>query len=143
MSSRCCKLPARDVWASRSLAPPSPALSPRPIDSCLDTFSRRVHDGRAPRAADIPCCERAGHDSEVYLVPQRIYKDPFRGGDNIIVIADTYEPPRLQSDGSLSELKVRAARPGVAACTRCSTVPWAASCKGCGVMKDSMWHGID
>jgi len=48
----------------------------------------------------------------VYLVPQRIYKDPFRGGDNIIVIADTYEPPRLQSDGSLSELKVRASQGG-------------------------------
>ena len=40
-------------------------------------------------------------------MPQRIYKDPFRGGDNIIVMADTYEPPRLQSDGSLSELKVQ------------------------------------
>ena len=39
-------------------------------------------------------------------MPARIYKDPFRGGDNIIVLADTYEPPRVQADGTLSELKV-------------------------------------
>ena len=39
-------------------------------------------------------------------MPRRIYKDPFRGGENIIVLADTYEPPRVQADGSLSELKV-------------------------------------
>ena len=55
----------------------------------------------------MPPCDRAGHDSEVFLVPRRIYKDPFRGGENIIVLADTYEPPRVQADGSLSELKVR------------------------------------
>ena len=48
----------------------------------------------------------AGHDSEVYIVPQRIYKDPFRGGENIIVLCDCYEPPRQLDDGSLSELKV-------------------------------------
>lgn len=39
-------------------------------------------------------------------MPQRIYKDPFRGGDNIIVMCDCYEPPRLLPDGSLTEMKV-------------------------------------
>ncbi len=51
-------------------------------------------------------------------MPRRIYKDPFRGGDNIIVLADTYEPPRVQADGTLSDLKVRckpAVAPGVPA----------------------------
>jgi len=33
-----------------------------------------------------------GHDSEVLLHPRRIYRDPFRGGDNILVLADTYTP---------------------------------------------------
>ena len=39
-----------------------------------------------------------GDDSEVYLIPQAIYKDPFRGGDNILVMCDAYLPPA--ADGS-------------------------------------------
>jgi len=31
-----------------------------------------------------------GHDSDVYLRPCAIFKDPFRGGDNILVLAETY-----------------------------------------------------
>lgn len=42
----------------------------------------------------------AGHDSEVFLKPRVIYKDPFRGGDNILVLCDTFEPPRIKEDGS-------------------------------------------
>ena len=45
-----------------------------------------------------------GHDSEVYLVPRCIFKDPFRGGDNILVMCDTYEPPRLLPDGTVTPL---------------------------------------
>merc|ERR1711934_31997 len=33
-----------------------------------------------------------GDDSEVILKPCRIYKDPFRGGDNILVLCATYTP---------------------------------------------------
>jgi glutamine synthetase len=32
-----------------------------------------------------------GHDSEVLLRPQRVYKDPFRKGDNILVLCDTVD----------------------------------------------------
>ena len=38
-------------------------------------------------------------------MPRTIYKDPFRGGDNIIVMCDTYEPPRVNPDGSVSSIK--------------------------------------
>ncbi|KAL4345594.1 hypothetical protein AHAS_Ahas11G0294000 [Arachis hypogaea] len=34
--------------------------------------------------------QTTGVDSEVYLYPQAIFKDPFRGGDNILVICDSY-----------------------------------------------------
>lgn len=46
-----------------------------------------------------------GHDSEVYIIPRAIYKDPFRGGDNIIVMCDTYEPPKVNADGTLAAPK--------------------------------------
>lgn len=38
-------------------------------------------------------------------MPRAIYKDPFRGGDNIIVMCDTYEPPRMQPDGTMTPIK--------------------------------------
>ncbi|KAG2710802.1 hypothetical protein I3843_04G046000 [Carya illinoinensis] len=33
-----------------------------------------------------------GEDSEVILYPQAIFRDPFRGGNNILVICDAYTP---------------------------------------------------
>lgn len=44
-----------------------------------------------------------GDDSEVYLVPRAIYKDPFRRGDNILVMCDCYEPPKVKEDGTVGE----------------------------------------
>jgi hypothetical protein len=32
-----------------------------------------------------------------------MYRDPFRGGDNILVMCDTYEPPRVQDDLSVKD----------------------------------------
>jgi hypothetical protein len=39
----------------------------------------------------------------VYLIPRAIYKDPFRRGDNILVMCDAYEPPKVKEDGSVGE----------------------------------------
>lgn len=46
--------------------------------------------------------QAAGHDSDVLLRPAAIYKDPFRLGNNIIVLAETYNP-----DGSPNKTNYR------------------------------------
>lgn len=48
-----------------------------------------------------------GHDSEVLLKPAAIFRDPFRGGDNILVMCSTYRPDGkpvadLPGDGGVS-----------------------------------------
>jgi len=43
-----------------------------------------------------------GHDSDVYLRPAAIFKDPFRGGPNILVLAETYN-----SDGTPNRTNYR------------------------------------
>eukprot|EP00055_Hartaetosiga_balthica_P000059 m.135539 g.135539 ORF g.135539 m.135539 type:complete len:396 (+) comp10068_c0_seq1:156-1343(+) len=42
-----------------------------------------------------------GHDSEVLLKPESIYRDPFRKGENILVLCSTWRP---QDDGSMVPL---------------------------------------
>ena len=44
-----------------------------------------------------------GHDSEVLLKPEAIFRDPFRRGDNILVLCSTWKP---QDDGSMVPLVV-------------------------------------
>ncbi|EDQ88804.1 uncharacterized protein MONBRDRAFT_32625 [Monosiga brevicollis MX1] len=44
-----------------------------------------------------------GHDSEVLIKPVAMYKDPFRGGNNILVLTATYTP---NDDGSMRPLTV-------------------------------------
>ncbi|CAM9826425.1 unnamed protein product, partial [Choristocarpus tenellus] len=41
-----------------------------------------------------------GEDSEVILKPQSIYADPFRGGDNILVMCDCYKPDGTPIDNN-------------------------------------------
>ena len=41
-----------------------------------------------------------GEDSEVIIYPQAVYPDPFRGGDNIMVLCDCYKPDGTPIDGN-------------------------------------------
>lgn len=41
----------------------------------------------------------------MFLVPRRIFRDPFRRGKNIIVMCDCYEPPRVAADGTVTPMK--------------------------------------
>lgn len=41
-----------------------------------------------------------GDDSEVLLKPQAIFPDPFRGGDNILVMCDCYKPDMTPIKGN-------------------------------------------
>ena len=36
-------------------------------------------------------CQAEGHDSEVIIIPRRVFKCPFRKGDNLLVMCDCYD----------------------------------------------------
>mmetsp|Transcript_42432 Transcript_42432/g.127200 ORF Transcript_42432/g.127200 Transcript_42432/m.127200 type:complete len:382 (-) Transcript_42432:290-1435(-) len=73
----------------------------------------RTLDKRPTKPSDLPnwnydgssCGQAPGTDSEVYLIPRAIFKDPFRGGDHILVMCDCHEPPRVQPDNSVIPMK--------------------------------------
>lgn len=59
----------------------------------LQTISKKVTDIGQLRVWDFDGSstnQAPGNDSDVYLRPAAIFKDPFRGGDNILVLAETY-----------------------------------------------------
>lgn len=86
-------------------ARPTPTASTNPLPGPTASSHHQLSP-RPPAALPSPLRLQApGDDSEVYLVPRAIYKDPFRGGDNILVMCDTYEPPRVLPDGTVTALK--------------------------------------
>jgi hypothetical protein len=59
-----------------------------------------VFDARPPRNFDGSSTEQApGTDSEVLMKPAAFYPDPFRPGDNIIVVCDCYKPDANKPEG--------------------------------------------
>merc|ERR1719253_177440 len=71
------------------------------IDAYGDVRSKcRTVDASKAKLGELPdwnydgssTDQAPGEDSEVIIKPRAIYKDPFRGGDNILVLTDTYTP---------------------------------------------------
>jgi glutamine synthetase len=65
------------------------------IPKSLDELGEWNFDGSSTNQAE-------GHDSDVYMRPVAIFKDPFLGGDNILVLTDTY-----QADGKPNKTNFR------------------------------------
>ena len=38
-----------------------------------------------------------GDNNEVFLKPRKVFRDPFRGGDHLLVLCDTFLPPQVRS----------------------------------------------
>lgn len=59
-----------------------------------------VHGKKTVKLADLPSWnydgsstgQAPGEDSEVILEPQALFADPFRGGNHVLVLCDTYTP---------------------------------------------------
>jgi len=57
------------------------------------TVNKKVNDINDLRVWDFDGSstnQAPGNNSDVYLRPAAIFKDPFRGGDNVLVLAETY-----------------------------------------------------
>uniref|UniRef100_A0A6U2AVR2 Glutamine synthetase n=1 Tax=Hemiselmis andersenii TaxID=464988 RepID=A0A6U2AVR2_HEMAN len=50
-----------------------------------EKYPKWTYDGSSTEQAP-------GDDSEVIIVPRAKYRDPFRGGDHVIILCDTYDP---------------------------------------------------
>jgi len=68
--------------------------------SSQDLRSKAMTVDKKPKtAADLPewnydgssTGQAPGHNSEVLIKPRALFRDPFRGGDNLLVLADTFD----------------------------------------------------
>jgi glutamine synthetase len=81
--------------------------------SGADLKSRTVVLDEQPASPeDLPIAEIDGSSygqaaeegCEIYLQPKKIFPDPFRGGNHILVLCDTYVPPLVSSRARIDRL---------------------------------------
>ena len=93
----------RRAAAALALVSPAPLLFPSTCSKCLDKKITKVEDLPIWNYDGSSTGQAPGHDSEVLLKPEAIFRDPFRRGDNILVLCSTWKP---QDDGSMVPLVV-------------------------------------
>merc|ERR1719298_72038 len=79
------KVQAEYIWSDAEGDVRSKCKTVSASKADLDSLPSWNYDGSSTDQAP-------GEDSEVIIKPRAIYKDPFRGGDNILVLCDTYTP---------------------------------------------------
>ena len=107
------------VWldATRTARSKCRTLPSKRAGGPAEQLPRWTYDGSSTGQAP-------GSDSEVIMVPRAKYMDPFRGGDNILVLCDCYAP---QDDGTLVALPTNSRAPAVdrfVAGNAEETIPW-------------------
>lgn len=69
----------------------------------LDAIPKSVEDLPVWNYDGSSTNQAPGHNSEVLIKPERIFRDPFRQGDNLMVMCSTYVP---LEDGGMAPLKI-------------------------------------
>ena len=92
LSSSCAaKVLAEYIWLGGSgtdLHSKSKVLDCKP--SCVEDLPVVVVDGSS-------CGQAVADDYEVYLRPRKMYTDPFRGGEHLLVLCDVVVPPPVRT----------------------------------------------
>jgi len=74
---------AEYVWLDMDQLPRSKTTTMTHIPRTVDDLKVWNYDGSSTGQA-------AGHNSEIYLKPRAIFKDPFRGAPHVLVLADSW-----------------------------------------------------
>merc|ERR1712193_69647 len=89
---------AEYVWLDAHQVPRSKTMTMPCAPNSIADLRIWNYDGSSTEQAE-------GHNSELFLHPKRIFKDPFRGGPHILVMCDVYnawdgQPLGFNEDGS-------------------------------------------
>eukprot|EP00183_Erythrolobus_madagascarensis_P005821 CAMPEP_0185846988 /NCGR_PEP_ID=MMETSP1354-20130828/2428_1 /TAXON_ID=708628 /ORGANISM="Erythrolobus madagascarensis, Strain CCMP3276" /LENGTH=370 /DNA_ID=CAMNT_0028547223 /DNA_START=168 /DNA_END=1280 /DNA_ORIENTATION=+ len=93
------KVIAEYIWLG-GLAAETECGYPECLDPTDIRSKTRILDSKPGSIDDLPMwnfdgsstMQAPGDDSEVFLKPVAMYKDPFRGGDNLLVMCECYTP---------------------------------------------------
>eukprot|EP00438_Fugacium_kawagutii_P025715 Skav210471 [mRNA] locus=scaffold737:390169:414207:- [translate_table: standard] len=74
---------AEYIWLDAKQVPRSKTMTMTTLPKSVEGLRIWNYDGSSTEQAD-------GHNSEIYLYPKAIFKDPFRGAPHILVLAEAY-----------------------------------------------------
>merc|ERR1719335_1539951 len=74
---------AEYVWLDANQMTRSKTMTMPKVPSSIDEMRVWNYDGSSTEQAE-------GHNSEIYIYPKAIFKDPFRGAPHILVMCDAF-----------------------------------------------------